>query len=46
MEYNNMLTVPRQFARDCILHLIGRTDLKDVNIGEYNTNILGTANII
>ena len=37
-----MSTVARQFTPDCILHLAARTDLKGVNIGEYDTNILGT----
>ena len=45
-DYKTLLTEVQNFLPDYILHLAARTDLNGKNIDEYNSNTLGTQNII
>jgi len=45
-DYIKLLTEIENFVPDYILHLAARTDLNGKNINEYNSNTLGTQNIV
>ena len=45
-DYKTLLTEVQNFLPDYILHLAARTDLDGKNIDEYNSNTLGTQNIV
>lgn len=45
-NYKKLSTEVQNFSPDCILHLAARTDLRGGNLEEYDSNTVGTQNIV
>ena len=46
LDYNILESKILEFQPDYVIHLAARTDLNGKNLNDYNTNILGTKNLI